>query len=146
MSNIHSVWSSKKAETSKDKKDEFFGTGGQQSGTGVLRPVKGPNKDDPDFLKKLMESQKQQGMQAQANLDDAVYLYKNGFRIGNGPFQPSSDPDNLKFVNELKSGHIPKQLEPILREKLGPDADLLGVNVIDKQNEEYVPPVEEKKI
>jgi len=48
-------------------------------------------------------------------------------------------------LEELKSGHLPKQLEPILREKLGPDASELGVNVVDKQNEEYVPPVDEKK-
>jgi len=185
MSNIHSVWSSKKAPSSKNKKDEFFGTGGQQSGTGVLRPVKKQNdndndddhdhdhdhddededdhdhdhdhdsendndifkklQDDPDFLKKLMELQQQQGMQAQANMEDAVYIYKNGFKIGNGPFQADTNPENKKFLAELKAGHVPKQLEPILREKLGPDASTLGVNVVDKQNENYVPPVEEKK-
>jgi len=122
----------------------FFGTGGQQSGTGVLRPVKKPDEEDPDFLEKLMELQQQQGMQAQGDLDDAIYLYRNGFKIGDGPFQPDTNPENKKFLTELKSGHIPKQLESTLRQKLGPNANTLGVKVIDKQNQDYEPPIEEK--
>ncbi|ETO19602.1 UBX domain containing protein [Reticulomyxa filosa] len=145
MANIRSVWDSKKGEKSDGKKFEMFSQDGAQSGTGVLRPVK----DNDDDLNSLMQKQQAQGVKASGNLDKAIIIYKNGFKIGeDGEFRSSENPQNREFIASIKKGfymkkkfkkkrELPEELTPILREKFGDDAKSLGVNVVNRENEEF---------
>ena len=143
MANVHSVWDNKKKDVPKDH--EMFTSQGGQSGTGVLRPVKGPNKkaaqDDPDYLNKLMSDQQQQGLSSDNKFEDAIYVYKNGYKIGNGPFQDATNnEENKKFLDELNEGVVPSALEPILKQQFGANANSMQVRVINKKSEDYAPP------
>jgi len=147
MANIKTVWDNKKSDVPKDH--EMFTSQGGQSGTGVLRPVKGPNKkaaqDDPDYLNKLMKDQQEQGMRSDNKFEDAIYVYKNGYKIGNGPFKDATNNDeNKKFLNELNDGVIPTALEPILKQQFGDNANAMEVKVVNRKNEDYKPPQPEK--
>lgn len=147
MANISTVWDKKKSDVPKDH--EMFTSQGGQSGTGVLRPVKGPNKqaaqDDPDYLRKMMANQQQQGITTDNKFEDAIYIYKNGYKIGDGPFMDANaKAENKKFLEELKEGVVPNALEPVLKEKFGANASEMAVNIVDKKNEDYVPPKPQK--
>lgn len=37
-------------------------------------------------------------------------VYKNGFKIDDGTFRPSTDPANQKFMDEVNKGFIPQEL------------------------------------
>ena len=64
MSNIKSVWDVNKGDKESEKKAEFFGGGGAQSGTGVLRPIKkDDNGNDYDQLQQMQAQQQAQGLQ-----------------------------------------------------------------------------------
>lgn len=146
MANIKTVWDNKKSEVPKDH--EMFTSQGGQSGTGVLRPVSGPNKkaaqEDPNYLQKLMQGQQAQGISTQNKFDDAIYIYKNGYKIGNGPFKDATNnEENKKFLEELKQGIVPSALEPILKQQFGDNAAEMEVKVVDKKNEDYVEPKQE---
>merc|ERR1712083_1045083 len=137
----------KKSEVPKDH--EMFTSQGAQSATGVLRAVKGPNKkaaqDDPDYLRKMMSGQKQQGLQSDNKFEDAIYIYKNGYKIGDGPFMDANaKAENKKFLEELKQGVVPNALEPMLKEKFGANAKEMAVSIVDKKTEDYVPPKPQK--
>lgn len=149
MSNIRSVWD--KTDDDKDipKDHEMFTSQGGQSGTGVLRPVSGPNKkaaqNDPDYLQKMMKNQQDQGLKSENKFEDAIYLYKNGYKIGNGPFKDATNnAENKKFLDELNEGVVPSALEPILKQQFGANANAMAVNVINKKNEVYKPPALQK--
>ena len=147
MANVNTVWDNKGSDVPKDH--EMFTSQGKSSGTGVLRPVKGPNKkaaqDDPDYLKKMMANQQQQGLSTDNKFEDAIYIYKNGYKIGDGPFMDANaKAENKKFLEELKEGVVPNALEPVLKEKFGANASEMAVNIVDKKNEDYVPPKPEK--
>jgi len=147
MANISTVWDNKGSDVPKDH--EMFTSQGKSSGTGVLRPVKGPNKkaaqDDPDYLKKMMANQQAQGLTTDNKFEDAIYIYKNGYKIGDGPFMDANaKAENRKFLEELKEGVVPNALEPVLKEKFGANAAEMAVNIVDKKNEDYVPPKPQK--
>ncbi len=46
------------------------------------------------------------------NLSNKLHLktYRNGFIINDGPFRSLEDPNNQKFMNEVKKGYIPQEL------------------------------------
>eukprot|EP00483_Globobulimina_turgida_P009344 UN09363 len=122
----------------------MFTSQGGQSATGELRAVKGPNKkeaqDDPDYLDKLMKSQKEDGISTENKFEDAIYVYKNGYKIGNSEFKDATNnKENKKFLDELNEGIIPTQLEPILKQQFGANANAMEVKVINKKNEDYKP-------
>jgi len=133
MANIRSVWDSKKGETQDDKKFEMFSQDGGQSGTGVFRPIK-----QGDEYDSLMKKQQAEGAKASGDLDQSIIIYKNGFQIGeNGEFRSSEDPQNQQFIASIKKGELPPELEPILKEKFGTEAQSLGVKVVNRESEEY---------
>jgi len=147
MANVNTVWDNK--DTGVPKDHEMFTSQGKSSGTGVLRPTKGPNKkaaqDDPDYLKKMMANQQQQGLSTDNKFEDAIYIYKNGYKIGDGPFMDANEKaENKKFLEELKEGVVPSALEPVLKEKFGANANEMAVNIVDKKGEDYVPPKPQK--
>mmetsp|Transcript_18903 Transcript_18903/g.16813 ORF Transcript_18903/g.16813 Transcript_18903/m.16813 type:complete len:263 (+) Transcript_18903:103-891(+) len=147
MANIKTVWDNKKSDVPKDH--EMFTSQGGQSGTGILRPVSGPNKkaaqEDPDYLRKMMANQQEQGLKTDNKFDDAIYIYKNGYKIGNGPFKDATNnEENKKFLEELNQGIIPSALEPILKQQFGDKAAEMEVKVVNKKNEDYVEPKKEE--
>ena len=148
MANIKTVWDNKKSDVPKDH--EMFTSQGGQSGTGVLRPVKGPNKEaaqnDPDYLNKMMNEQRSQGVSSDNKFEDAIYIYKNGYKIGNGPFKDAkNNKENKKFLDELNQGIIPSALEPILKQQFGDKAAEMEVKVVNRKTEEYVEPKPDKQ-
>merc|ERR1712223_1105005 len=85
-----------------------------------------------DYLKKMMASQQQQGI----STDN---------KFGDGPFMDANaKAENKKFLEELKQGVVPNALEPLLKEKFGDNAKEMAVNIVDKKNEDYVPPKPQK--
>lgn len=74
-----------------------------------------------------------------------ITIYKNGFQVGNGEFRPLTDKKNVGFLEDLKEGHIPRELEQevekqLLAEGAKPqDVTHVGVELVNKQAEEYVP-------
>eukprot|EP00931_Biecheleriopsis_adriatica_P086633 TRINITY_DN61256_c0_g1_i1.p1 TRINITY_DN61256_c0_g1~~TRINITY_DN61256_c0_g1_i1.p1 ORF type:complete len:240 (+),score=46.82 TRINITY_DN61256_c0_g1_i1:27-746(+) len=57
-------------------------------------------------------------------------LYRDGFTVGDGPFRPSADPANRKFLDEVIAGRLP--------EELGPGDRDVAIN--DKRGEDYKEP------
>lgn len=35
-----------------------------------------------------------------------VVVYRNGFTVDNGDFRPLDDPQNARFLEELKAGYV----------------------------------------
>lgn len=144
MTNIRSVWD-KNREDDKNKKDdkkkyEMFSQGGGQSGTGVLRPVK----QDVDDLKNLQRMQQSQNIRSDQKLDRALIIYKNGYKIGeDGEFKKIENQQHKQFMEQIKRGELPMQLQNYMKEKYGNVNDV-GVNVVDRTKEEYKPPPEPK--
>jgi len=120
----------------------MFTSQGGQSAQGVLRPIKNA---DPEVIQELIKNAKQQAAnkkKPQKDLGKSIILYKNGFKIGeDGDFRDISDPKNKAFLEEIKQGAVPYELQQELREKLGDNLqdEELGVALINKSNEEYVP-------
>lgn len=97
-----------------------------------------PNKKD----KKIVDSYiggSSSGLNVE-NPDDKIELtvYKNGFKINNEDFRDISNPENEKFMDEVNKGYIPQEL-------VNKGYKTLGIALVDKKTELYVPPVEEKK-
>mmetsp|Transcript_96838 Transcript_96838/g.172322 ORF Transcript_96838/g.172322 Transcript_96838/m.172322 type:complete len:209 (+) Transcript_96838:44-670(+) len=63
---------------------------------------------------------------AQLNLN----IYKNGFTVGDGPFRPTSDPVNKKFMDDVIAGRVPAELGSADRD--------IAIN--DKRGEDYKEP------
>ena len=40
----------------------------------------------------------------------SITIHKNGFLVGDGPFRPSSDPANKKFLDDVVAGRVPAEL------------------------------------
>eukprot|EP00485_Elphidium_margaritaceum_P000018 CAMPEP_0202690314 /NCGR_PEP_ID=MMETSP1385-20130828/5322_1 /ASSEMBLY_ACC=CAM_ASM_000861 /TAXON_ID=933848 /ORGANISM="Elphidium margaritaceum" /LENGTH=263 /DNA_ID=CAMNT_0049345551 /DNA_START=47 /DNA_END=838 /DNA_ORIENTATION=+ len=148
MANVNTVWDNKKTDVPKDH--EMFTSQGGQSGTGVLRPVSGPNKEaaknDPNYLQNLMNNQQSQGVRSDNKFEDKIYLYKNGYKIGNGPFNDATNnAEHKKFMDDLRAGVVPSALEPVLKQQFGDNADAMGIELDQsKLNEDYVPPTPDK--
>eukprot|EP01084_Bolivina_argentea_P060293 110163_1 len=94
-----------------------------------------------------MNEQQQQGVKSDNKFKDAIYIYKNGFKIGKGPFKDIKDNEqNKKFLEEINNGTIPKELEPMMKQQFGPNANAMGVDIVNRKNEDYKPePAEEPK-
>jgi UBX domain-containing protein 1 len=149
MANVQGVWDNKKGEKAKDKKHEMFTSQGGQSAEGVLRPIRNA---DPELIEQLLKNAQQQqhgGKGAPKNLGKSIILYKNGFKLGeDGEFRDISDPKNKAFLEEIKQGAIPYELQEQLKKEFGNEQinanEELGVALIDKSKEDYVPPSEPK--
>jgi len=67
-----------------------------------------------------------------------ITMYKNGFRIGQGEFRDAKDPENAKFVNALKNGDVPSELEAEVKKEWNGFQNV-GIHLVDKSSEIYVP-------
>lgn len=157
MSNIHGLGSAKSGKPAKPSESEEFFGGGATSGTAVWRPTSGPmrqgnqstsnpnrqNSPPPSAMQALVGAARQQA--ANENNDGIdrniglITIYANGFIMGNGEFREASDPRNAAFIESLKAGDVPEELEAMCRAEWGDDPDAVRVQLVDKSSETYKP-------
>lgn len=66
-----------------------------------------------------------------------ITLYANGFIIGSGEFRPITDTKNAQFIEALKKGEVPDELEQMCRTEWGPNVQNVGINLVDKSKHQY---------
>lgn len=162
MSNIHGL-SFNKNEKKADQ-EEFFG-GGHTSGTAVWRPTNGPQREgaaspspaassassssssdpQPADLRQIIQQARSAAASGSSNAGEdrnigLITIYSNGFILGSGEFRDIKDRRNAQFIESLKKGEVPDELEAMCRSEWGPAADAVRVNLVDKSNEAYQPP------
>jgi len=96
-----------KKKEEEDKKFTTSYTGGEKSGMAVQNP---PEKDKEDQWKKMQEMASSSSGPLPSD-HVTVTVYRNGFQVGDGPFRPSSDPLNKKFMDEMTQGRCPSELQ-----------------------------------
>lgn len=91
-----------KRKEEEDSKATNSYAGGEKSGLAIQNP-----EDDP------LRQQASAGAASGPLPDDhvRVTLYRNGFIVGDGPFRPSSDPLNKKFLDDMLAGNCPAELQ-----------------------------------
>eukprot|EP01006_Ploeotia_vitrea_P009692 TRINITY_DN23844_c0_g1_i1.p1 TRINITY_DN23844_c0_g1~~TRINITY_DN23844_c0_g1_i1.p1 ORF type:complete len:258 (-),score=153.43 TRINITY_DN23844_c0_g1_i1:609-1382(-) len=139
MSNIHGLGSVSSGNNKNPKqKNEFFTSQGHQSGTGVLRPTE---RDAMGNLISAARANSGAGAPgATANNIGVITVYANGFIIGDGEFRDSSEAENKAFVDDLLAGEVPRELEKEVKKQFGNTVSSVGVQLVDKSKETYVPP------
>lgn len=103
--------------------------GGEKSGLAIQNPG-----DDDDRWKRMQELASSGA--ASGPLPDnhvKVTVYRNGFVINDGPFRPTSDPLNKKFMDEVSQGRCPAELQ-------GDSQEPVHVELSDKHTEDYKEP------
>jgi len=137
-SNIHGIGSRPKLTADDEKKMEMFSQRGSGSGTGVLRPVR---RNDDNLTKDIItNAQAAQGSRTSADANAGqITIYANGFKVGDGPFRPKSDPQNIKFLEDLKKGICPHEIEREIM-KQNQNAKNVGVNIVNRSMQTFTPP------
>eukprot|EP00386_Alphamonas_edax_P007014 GDKI01022979.1.p1 GENE.GDKI01022979.1~~GDKI01022979.1.p1 ORF type:complete len:248 (+),score=85.93 GDKI01022979.1:125-868(+) len=121
MSNVRGLGDFRKdAGQPKDDKGTDSYAGGEKSGIAIQNPT-----DD------LMQHRGTGPMPAGSKM---VTLYRNGFTINDGPFRPSTDPENAKFIKEILAGYAPAELQE------GAQGGSVHIAMNDKRQEDYKPP------
>ena len=118
-----------KAEKDKRKTTDSY-TGGKYSGLAVENP------EEDDWMQKMKQYDNSDDFSKTKN-KIKLTIYKNGFTINDGEFRDKNLPENKRFMEDIENRQIPREL----RNKNMSD---LGVEV-DRRNENYEPPKEEKK-
>ncbi|CAK77501.1 unnamed protein product (macronuclear) [Paramecium tetraurelia] len=119
----------KNEKDEKQKKTSNSYAGGEKSGLSIENP--------PDF-DELINKAKQGGSRPDGEEDPKewckITLWNNGFQINDGEFKDINDPENKKFIAELKQNQVPTQLRQQYAKKG------LSVKLEDRTQEKYVPP------
>jgi len=135
--------------TRKDKKPgegEDFTSQGATSATAVYRP---PRQEEAgqqqpistaDLANLARQGQQNQAAPPSDRSVGIITLYRNGFQIGQQPFRDIADKANAKFLADLMSGQVPAELEKMCRQEWGNSVDQVGVQLVDKTKEDFVPP------
>lgn len=90
-----------------------------------------------DILRNARQGGGQDGQGPSASAG-TVTLYANGFIFGEGgEFRESSDPKNAAFIEALKRGEVPQELEVEARQKWGAQASQIGISLVDKTSETH---------
>ncbi len=76
-----------------------------------------------------------------------ITLYRNGFAVADDPvgFRSFDDPNNRHFLDSLKKGEMPKELEEMHKDKLRSNTERgvlsnVRIRVEDKSQEDFKPP------
>lgn len=64
----------------------------------------------------------------------AITFWRQGFSVDDGPLRKFDDPANKPFLDDIHSGHIPRELHALAQ------GAQLNVNLVDKSHEDYAPP------
>eukprot|EP00823_Brevimastigomonas_motovehiculus_P007985 TRINITY_DN715_c0_g1_i1.p1 TRINITY_DN715_c0_g1~~TRINITY_DN715_c0_g1_i1.p1 ORF type:complete len:275 (-),score=75.37 TRINITY_DN715_c0_g1_i1:135-929(-) len=146
MSNIHSLSSASKKDNDK-KGVEEFGSFGKSSGTAVQRRTDGPSRGQ-NVVDDLVSQAKNRDQNSQNALDKSagnIILYKNGFILGTGKFRDAKEPQNAKFLEQLKNRVVPEELEEEMRKQFGGTEDVdVSIQLVNKTNENYAAPKAEQ--
>ena len=134
-SNIHGFG---KLPSSDEKKgEEQFSQGGKSSGTVVSRKTDYSNRTN-NILNQAANTSSSSNNST--TLDTKIILYKNGFKIGeDGEFRDKNIPKNAQFINEIEQGNTPLELQRLAVQKYGNSINSIGINIVDKTKEEYIP-------
>lgn len=130
MSNIHGL--SFGSGDDKKKDDEEFNQGGKTSSTAVYRPT------NSDIIKQARGNA--QNGQPDTAPTAVITLYKNGFKVDDGEFRDSSVAANGKFLDDLKNGVVPTEMEPEIRAKMGGRPGQPVISLKDCTSEVFTPP------
>jgi UBX domain-containing protein 1 len=134
---IHTLGSTR-PDAKKDSTEEFS-VGGKTSSTAVLRPHQPA--DPMNQLINQARSQQSSGTQADQDVGK-VYIYRNGFIIGNGAFRDRKVPENEQFIQALQRGEAPQELQREAVAQWGNKVKTIGIQLVNKANEDYIPPPE----
>ncbi|KFH05400.1 UBX domain-containing protein [Toxoplasma gondii MAS] len=106
-----------------EKKNTSSFTGGERSGLAVENPS---DEESPigDFAHAVRGAAPPGARR--------VTVYRNGFIVDDGEFRSLEDPDNVRFLDELKAGFAPRELQEGGRR--------VHVELVNKQSEVYHPP------
>lgn len=121
----------KKKNEEEEKQQQFFAGGTDNRGGGSGQNVLGPPPSNSNYFQELSRSSSVSKSDAPSKENKTVTLFKNGFTIDDSPLRDYTSPQNVNFLQSLLKGQIPPELA------VGGD---IGINVIDKQSEEYVAP------
>eukprot|EP01117_Protostelium_nocturnum_P006682 TRINITY_DN2406_c0_g1_i1.p1 TRINITY_DN2406_c0_g1~~TRINITY_DN2406_c0_g1_i1.p1 ORF type:complete len:382 (+),score=173.03 TRINITY_DN2406_c0_g1_i1:144-1289(+) len=139
-------------EEEDDTKQKYY-TGGDKSGL----QVEAPTSSNQNFADNLFKAAQEQGAKSvekdgpfagsSYHLGSAagsskknegkterpvITFWKNGFSLNDGPLRSFTDPANFSFLNAIKMGKVPPELN-----HTGADSD---VEILDKRGEEYKAP------
>ena len=122
------------------RKNEKYAGGNDDRGGGSGLAVQGPPPaEDAGIFDKLTHAAKSSQADEMDEAADSteITLYANGFIVDDGPLRPLDDPENGKFLEELLSGRVPKELA----QKRQPGAGgPMNVKLADKRGETFTPP------
>jgi UBX domain-containing protein 1 len=124
-----------KKEFEDDKTTDAY-AGGYPRVLTVENPRRGPSEDDWSKMQANSAANASTGGGPLPADAVTVTVYRNGFTVNDGPFRPTSDPLNKKFMDDMAACRCPAELD---------NGAPLHVACIDKQNEDYEEPPPHKR-
>lgn len=115
----------KREEEAKDDKK----TPDNYTGSASRYAESGRNPDVEDWQRIEGQAQSSPPPAGSAN----IALYRNGFTVNGGPFRPTSNPINKKFVDEVVRGICPAEVA-------GDSDEPVSVSLEDRRQQEYKAP------
>ncbi|PFH36565.1 UBX domain-containing protein [Besnoitia besnoiti] len=108
------------------KKTTSSFTGGERSGLAVENPSSSDEDEHPlgDFAHAVRGAAPPGARR--------VTVFRNGFTVDDGEFRSLENPENARFLDELKAGFAPRELQEGGRR--------VHVELVNKQSESYEPP------
>lgn len=76
--------------------------------------------------------------QPREQLSRKITMYRNGFRVDDGPLRDLTSPESLEFIASLERGDVPRELQQ--RKPGEPRLATLDILLDDHRGEDYVPP------
>ena len=119
-------------EGKNDPEVEQFSQSGSSSGTSVMRATP----DAGDIQAIIANARAQSLGNVERNICN-ITLYRNGFVVGDGQFRSLQDSGNSDFLEALKNGEVPQEMEEEARSQFGPEVKEIGVNLVNKSNEDF---------
>lgn len=114
-------------------------TNEKKSGTATQRGA-------TDQLINAARNQQRQDQQQGSNVSGdigRITVFRNGILLGDDDpsnFRDIADPSTKQFIDELIAGNVPRELQRECFEKWGPGVEQVGVQLVNRQKEDYVPP------
>lgn len=122
------------------RRNEKYAGGNDARGGGSGMAVQGPPPDENagifDKLTHAAKSSQADEMDETVETTE-ITLYANGFIIDDGPLRGLDDPANTKFLEELLSGRVPRELAESRKDGQGGP---MNVKLADKRAETFTPP------
>eukprot|EP00461_Guttulinopsis_vulgaris_P001557 UN01557 len=129
-----------KKEDGKAKGIEEFSNVGASSATATMRPTQRHENNNllADITKKAEETS-DEAVKAATDSGLTITVYNNGYRIGTNPFQPANSDESRLFLERLRNGEVPPELEELMK---GSDSSIAADIAVklDVKKEDYVDP------